>query len=471
MNLTNLKNLLVIAFLLSSCANQLPPGGGEEDREPPKVTIIYPKPNTLNFKDDRILIKFNEYVDRRSFQEALRISPQIKEEISFDWSGKEVEVNFPVPLRKTNPNKTFVVTINSALKDIRGNSLDRPITFAFSTGNKIDKGAINGKVYNNYNRVITLLAYDITENDYKFNPELKLADYISEAPSSGEYTLSNLAPGKYRVIAVDDEDRNLLYTSERENFGVLSYDIFLSDSVKNKVNFYMNKVSQPKLELNTKIFFKDSLDIVYSSIKNDSRRVVPEQSVFIFFNKFKPERTYFANSIRLKDEYGILTKLVFNWRNDSLVELFPPTNFENNKSYKLSFDLKINKDSLYSYLLNFKTASVNSFGILKGKIKTIQNNLVEDLTFKPTLIKLESADTSILQMIYSFEIRDTVFTINKILEGDYLLFASWDKNENGVYNFGNPMPFEYSEEFYVYPQTIRVKGGWAIENVLIDFTK
>ncbi len=57
--------------LLLGCANQLPPGGGEVDKIPPEIIYSYPENGTINFKDDYIEFEFSEYVDKRSFKDAI----------------------------------------------------------------------------------------------------------------------------------------------------------------------------------------------------------------------------------------------------------------------------------------------------------------------------------------------------------------------------------------------------------------
>ena len=225
-SILNVRNYIIrVVFLAAfagfySCANQQPPGGGDEDKTPPKVSIIAPKPNSVNFRGNTISFEFNEYIDRRSFQDAFRTSPQIKGDIEFSWGTKDVEVKFPKDFDKIDANKTFVVTVSSALKDIRGNAITEPFSFAFSTGGRIDMGAISGKVYGAGKNVTSIFAYDLSKS---YDPTLNLPDYSTETNTEGSYTLTNMAAGRYRVLAVIDDDRNLLYTGERESFGVLPY--------------------------------------------------------------------------------------------------------------------------------------------------------------------------------------------------------------------------------------------------------
>jgi hypothetical protein len=464
-------SILAGVSLFNSCANQKPPGGGEEDKIPPKLVFQTPKSNSLNFNGKSLILEFDEYVDKRSLQEAFHISPPYKGEITFEWNGKEVEIIFENTLRITEPNKTFVVTINSTLTDIRGNKLNSPISFAFSTGSKIDMAGISGRVFNNDEKPVTILAYKIGIETAEFDPTKNLADYITETSTDGVYNLTNLAPGQYRVIAIIDEDRNIFYTSERESFGVLPDDIQLEDSVQLKsTNFFLNRIGVSTVtdsDVNTSDFFKDSLGIVFSSVESDSRIVLPSQSIFLFFNKHKPSRVDFVNSFTIKDEGGNPERIVYNWRNDSLIEIISPNKLAYNKEYNITFKINITKDSLYSYFLKFRTVSTNSFGEVNGLIRKPSEVSLENV---PVFINLTSQVIK-PEIKYSFSESDTVYNLKNIFESEYSLFSFIDKNLNGVYNYGSPYPFEYSEPFFVYPQSISAKGGWAVENVIINFVK
>jgi Big-like domain-containing protein len=445
----------------------LPPGGGEEDKEPPKIIESYPTSGTVNFRGDRITIRFSEYVDRRSFQDAFRISPPVSGDITFDWSGKEVNVIFPEPLRRAYPEKTFLVNLNSNLKDLHGNSITEPLTLAFSTGNKIDKAGISGKVYNNGQKIITILAYNISAGENSYDPVTKLGDYITETSAEGVYTLQNLAPGKFRIIAINDDDRNLFYTAGRESFSVLPYDVVLTDStLLRNIDFNLYNISEKTTDTTTVNFFGDSLDIVYSSVENNSRYVLPEQSISFYFKNYLASRTELESSFQLKDAQNSSIKTVFNWRNDSLLEIFPASNFQPGMDYTLTFSLPFRDGNIYKYKLSFRTASTNSFGDIIGSVVLPERN--SELV--SVVIQLESRETK-PPATYTFQVQDTSFHLRKILENDYSLLAFMDKNGNRVYDFGNPYPFDYSERFFYYPKTIKVKAGWSVENVIINFNQ
>src|SRR5690606_15735372 len=129
--------IFLVFFFIASCANQLPPGGSEVDRIPPKIVEVFPADGTTNFDEDYFEIGFSEYVDKRSVQDAIFISPAIEGEIEYDWSGKYLRVNFS---QKLKDNTTYVVTIGTDVADLNNkNRMSEAFIFTFSTGNEIDR--------------------------------------------------------------------------------------------------------------------------------------------------------------------------------------------------------------------------------------------------------------------------------------------------------------------------------------------
>ncbi len=458
--------IFVIAVLAVGCANQIPPSGGDEDKTPPKIVKVEPNENSLHVSGREILLEFSEFVDRRSFQDAIKIYPVSKEVPEFNWSGKSVEVKFSKSFKEIFPNKTIIVSINNSFRDINGNQLTEPISFAFSTGGVLDSATISGKVYNHIGKIISVYAYRII-NESSFNPTINLSDYTTQTNTDGSYVLNYLAPGNYKLVALEDDDRNFLYTEGRENFGVLSSDVNLgiNVSIVNK-NFYINQVNQSNLvspELDYKNYFPDSVGIISTSISYGTRAVLPEQSIFIFFNKHKPSRESLPSIFKLQDEYLQDEKLIFNWRNDSLVEIFSVNKFSAGRSYNLSIKLPVSKDSVYKFNLKFKTLSVNSFGDVKGIVQGVDAQRELPVVFSLSLLDSKPEKT------FSSQSFDTVFTISKLPEGDYSMFSFIDSDNSGTFDFGLIVPFRFSEPFYVYPSKLQVKAGWSTENVLINF--
>lgn len=454
--------------IIFSCANQKPPGGGEEDREAPKIIFHFPESEITNFKGNRVVIEFNEYVDKRSFIDALFFSPLITD-YEINWSGKQAEIIFPESINKMLPNKTILVNLRSDLKDLYGNSLNEPFSFAFSTGPKIDKGMVKGKVFNTSEKVISVMASKIDTSGILFNPTVNISDYQTQTSEDGGFIFTNLSPGKYRIFGVKDEDRNLLYTQDREDYGVLWHDIIINDSdIINNANIFLHKLDQryESDPLDVTSYFSDSLNLIYCSINNGNNYVLPEQSIYFYLKNHVLSRDKFVSTFKLKEDFEKPVKVVFNWKNDSIVEVFPAQKFSLIRDYDIKFEIKFNPDSVYIYNLKFKTVSENSFGNVDGMFNTHK----EEFETYSKCIKLYHKE-KIPILIYSGVFSNSVFLFEKIFEGNYSLFSFIDSDNSETYNFGKLFPFEYSEPFYFYPQEIRVKGGWTTENIIINFSK
>jgi len=94
-----------------------------------------------------------------------------------------------------------------------------------------------------------LFAYKI-EGD-TINPITQKPDYISQAGRKGSFKIAGLAAGTYRVYAVADEFRDLLYQSDQDKIGMPFVEVKLSDSdtLFSNLNFFITKIDTVKPRL------------------------------------------------------------------------------------------------------------------------------------------------------------------------------------------------------------------------------
>ena len=218
--------LLIPAFFLLYCASQLPPPGGAVDSIPPVVIRTVPDSAAIRVTENRIELVFSEYVDRRSVEEAVFLSPPAGT-MDFDWSGKEVTIQLAETLRN---NKTYVLTVGTDVTDQRAkNRMADGFSLAFSTGDSLDQGVLSGRVYDKKPEGLLVFAYLLDSlNSDTLDPARKQPDYLMQTGNDGSFLLSNLAWGTYRVFAVRDEYRNLLYDSQLDQYGVYTSDVTIA---------------------------------------------------------------------------------------------------------------------------------------------------------------------------------------------------------------------------------------------------
>lgn len=239
MNLKKYIAIFSLSFIFYCCANQLPPSGGPVDKTPPVIIYEYPSNGTTNFKDNHFEIEFSKYMDKRSVQDAIFISPAINGSLEFDWSGKSLQVDFPEKLKE---NLTYIVTIGTNAADLNNhNKMAQAYSFAFSTGNKIDKGIIEGKIY--ITKLQGIMMYGYSVGDSVINPTKQKPKYISQTGEQGEYKLLGLADGLYRVFAVQDEYGDLIYNVGEDAYGCPYRDALITeqDSIFNNLDFLMTR--------------------------------------------------------------------------------------------------------------------------------------------------------------------------------------------------------------------------------------
>jgi len=213
-----------VLAVFEGCAGQVLPSGGPPDTIAPLIIRSYPDSNMTRIIPSRIELEFSEYVDRRTVEEAVFISPYVGR-LEFDWSGTEVTIHFGEELRK---NTTYVVTVGTDVSDLPargGNKMAHAYTLAFSTGDSIDRGMISGRVFDEHPDGVMIFAYALRDVDPDtLDPTHTRPQYIMQTGADGTFGLRNIAFGTYRIFAVRDEYRNLLYDREIDQFGVARGD-------------------------------------------------------------------------------------------------------------------------------------------------------------------------------------------------------------------------------------------------------
>jgi hypothetical protein len=188
---------------------------------------------------------------------------------------------------------------------------------------------------------------------------------------------------------------------------------------------------------------KKSLDIIFSSLM---------------------DTTGSEKTIKL---YEDSTEIKFNlkWISPLFLKLTPTENWKEKMEYRIEFNRELLiplyaqnlKDSLH--VINFKTSLFQKFGTL---------NLFAQNTFNKRFIG-ELSEIKNNDIKYNVSINsDTVFKIEKILEGNYLLMLYRDKDKSNNYTYGNLDPYHPAEWFFIYPDTIQIRSNWDLDLRDID---
>ncbi len=226
-------NWAVLAAALAglTCAKTGSPPGGPVDDIPPKILSTSPARDATGVaRDTQLSFTFSEKVNRKSFEESLFITPSLgggleeEAELKFDWQGRTVLIRLPDSLR---PRRTYVVNLGTDVRDLHGVRLPEAFALAFTTGDTLDRGEIRGRIWGEKAAGVLIMAY-ILEEGRAPDPAKQRADYYTQVGENNSFTLSYLAPGRYRVFALNDRNADRLYTRGEEAIGVPAQDVTIT---------------------------------------------------------------------------------------------------------------------------------------------------------------------------------------------------------------------------------------------------
>ncbi|WP_292009439.1 Ig-like domain-containing protein [Chryseobacterium sp.] len=217
--------LLIIGFLVQSCARVGSPVGGPKDSLAPKFlssnidsTRIHVSRNIKELRLD-----FDEYVTLKDINKNLIISPpikKIKRILPSNIANKYVLIQWEDTLQA---NTTYNFNFGNSIVDNNESNVLPYFNFAFSTGEKLDDLYISGEIKD----ALALKKQNSTENKlvvglYQANDSINYKQkpyYITKVDADGYYELNYLSPGKYKIIAFEDENGNSVYDAGKEKVG------------------------------------------------------------------------------------------------------------------------------------------------------------------------------------------------------------------------------------------------------------
>lgn len=221
---------VVTALVIYACANRGYPEGGEKDTTPPVVIKEVPESFSTNFKGKYIDIYFNEYVQLKEINNKFVMSPPAKKKARVSLRGKYVRVTFQDTLK---PETTYTLDFADAIVD---NNEANPLGFyryVFSTGPQLDSMELSGQVLDMESQLpvlgATVLFY---ENHADSAAMLELPNYVARTDSAGMFRVTNIKNATYRVLAIDDANRDNKFLPEEEKVGFI-------DSLVTTVSFPM----------------------------------------------------------------------------------------------------------------------------------------------------------------------------------------------------------------------------------------
>ncbi|MDR3180816.1 MAG: Ig-like domain-containing protein [Prevotellaceae bacterium] len=192
------------------CANVAQgPEGGPKDSIPPVLLTTIPEYLATNQKPKRIKVVFNEYVQIKDAAKNVTVSPPSLRRPIVRTRGKGIEVRFEDTLRT---NTTYTIDFGESISDLNEGIPFSAFRYVFSTGAAIDSMMLTGKVFDAFTReplpktVVCLYENHSDTAIYKTLPSA-----IARTDQWGYFTLQNIKPVAYHMVAFDDKNNNYRY--------------------------------------------------------------------------------------------------------------------------------------------------------------------------------------------------------------------------------------------------------------------
>ena len=217
------------ALLAPACASIGRPEGGARDTEPPVFVSARPAPGATGVKSTRLSILFDENIQLDDAFNKVIVSPVQSTPPSVSANGRRLSVE----LRDTLVTPaTYTIDFGDAIKDLNeGNVLDG-FAIDFSTGSAIDSLRISGMVLAAENLepaqgmlVGVYRADSVADSTVRTLP----FERVARTNQLGQFTVRGLAPGTYRIYAVNDINRAYHWDRSED---IAFYDIDIRPSVE-----------------------------------------------------------------------------------------------------------------------------------------------------------------------------------------------------------------------------------------------
>lgn len=211
--------LLGSGIIILSCASMGSPSGGDYDFDPPKVLSSRPTPNETFVKSGKVQIVFDELVQIEKPMEKVIVTPPQRNFPIIRAQNNKVIVELKDTLLA---NTTYTIDFTDAIVDNNEKNALEDFALSFSTGAVVDTLSISGKVLaaDNLEPVSGIyvgIHSNLSDTAFTTLPFKR----ISRTNELGRYSIKGIAPGEYKIYALDDVNRDYKYDNPGEAIAFL----------------------------------------------------------------------------------------------------------------------------------------------------------------------------------------------------------------------------------------------------------
>ncbi len=359
-----MKKLLYF-FTLSSlllavgCARMGSPDGGWYDDDPPRVVSATPADQSTNVTTQKITILFDEFIKLEDPTQNVIVSPPQLEMPEIQAKGKKIVVELKDSLK---PNTTYTIDFSDAISDNNEGNPMGNFTYTFSTGEQIDTFEVAGYVIDASNlepvKGINVGLYNnLADSVFRKEPLMR----VSRTDASGHFVIKGVAPGEYRVYALQDADGDFKFTQKSEMIA------------------FSHQTYEPSAgpDIRQDTIWRDTLHID-NILRVPYTHFYPDNVIMLAFQELQTDR-YLLKQPDRTDADRI--KLFFSYGNEQL-PIIKGLNFDADSTFVVEHNAKkdtitywlrdttlINKDTL---TLSMEYLITDSAGVLVSQTDTIE---------------------------------------------------------------------------------------------------
>jgi uncharacterized protein (DUF2141 family) len=436
------------------CAQIGAPTGGPKDTLVPVLVKASPENKTIQFKGNKVVLSFDEYIDLQDLPSNLLISPVQKYSPVISYNLKTITIKFKDTLA---PNTTYSLNFGNAIKDINEGNVLKNFNYVFSTGDYIDSFELKGKVLmaetGKVDSTILVLLY---RNSSDTAVQHRKADYTARLKGDGSFQFNYLPADQFSIYALKDGDGNKYYNAKSEIFG-FSNDVVNINSNNPSITLYtyVEKKEPAKtgqglvgdkkggdknlrFQNNINAGRQDLLSTLELTTKNALKKI-DFDSIVLCDTSFKKIIGYTVSLDSTRKKIIIENK----WQPENLLKLIVYKN-----GFQDSTGLAMSKNDT----INFITRSTTEYGSLKLSFKNI------DLSKHPVLQFMEGENIKLKSAITS-----TAWLNKMMLPGEFEVRILFDENNNGKWDAGDYSKKLQPEITLALPQKISIKADWENE--------
>lgn len=418
---------LLVFLLLVSCAKMGQPDGGWFDETPPKVIGASPADGAVNVNQKKINIYFDEFIKLDNPSEKVVVSPPQLEQPEIKGAGRRIQISLVDSLKA---NTTYTIDFSDAISDNNEGNPMGNYTYSFSTGAAIDTMEVSGHVLESENLepvkgILVGLYADHADSAFRTKPMLR----VSRTDSRGRFVIKGVAPGSYRIYALQDQDGDYKFSQKSEKIA-FSHDIIVPSC---KPDVRQDTTWVDSLHIKS----IDQVDYIHFLPDNIVLRAFTEPLTDRFFLKAERQK---ANSFTLFFSYGdsILPQikgLNFDAENAFLVET---SEKKDTITYWLKDTALVNQDTL---LMDITYRMTDSTGVLVNKTDSAQ----EILSKEPYAKRMKNMEKELAAWTKKQEKKkkkgepyDSVMEV-KPLDVQLSVSSQFDPDQNVIFSFPTPL--------------------------------